>query len=486
MVGDRGGEFVKARESAREEWRDVLSFAEETLGLALYSWQAQILDVIDYCSERSRAKVALVAPNGSGKTQRIVGVAVLWWLSRYRAGRVIVTTADSKQLDFQLMPALRAKRDKFMKWGFLHREIRTEAGGFALGFCTDEPKRAEGHHSRPDSPVLVIIDEAKAVETEIFEAIDRCSYNVLLLISSPGLKMGRFYDAFTKYRDDYYTFEVGLADCPHVSGERIKDVTETYGEDHPLTRSTLYGEFMQADESAVFAVDYNRLKQLIENPPHPRLTSEMVGFCDFGGGQAENVLAIRRGNKLVQLVAWRDHDTVAAVGRFIMEFRKFGLSAGQVWCDAGGAGQVMADLMASAGWALNRFYFGARAIRDDVYVSRGAEVWHSFGLLVQKGEVVLLDDAKLVSQLTTRRTTFDSRTRMGLETKDVMAGKGLESPDRADAVVGAYGVNVGNWLAYTKKPLDAWEELDGALERVGPAPSREEALLRQMGGWVGE
>jgi hypothetical protein len=471
---------------SQEPWTDVLTFAEEYLKLSLYDWQARALDVIDYASAKERVKIALVAPNGAGKSERIVGVSALNWLARFPKGRVIVTSADSKQLDSQLMPALRSHTGKFPAWEFLHREVRTPQGGFLFAFVTDESKRAEGHHARPDSPLLMIVDEAKSVDQSIFEAIDRCTYTVLVLISSPGLKSGRFFDAFSKFRADYKCFEIGLVDCPHVGTERIKDTIETYGENHPITRSTLYGEFMAADESTVFAVDYTRLRALIDTPPHPRLTHELVAFCDFGGGQAENVLAVRRGNKLVQLVAWREHDTVAGVGRFIVEFRKFGLQASQVWCDAGGAGQVMADMMAAAGWSLNRFYFGAKAIKEDIYISRGAEVWHNFGLLVQKAELVLMDDPTLVSQLTSRKTTFDSRGRMGLESKEKMAERGLVSPDRADAVVGVYGVSVANWAQYSRRPAEPWEELDKALVGGGGLKrSAEEAILREMGGFTG-
>jgi hypothetical protein len=471
-----------------ESYSDIVSFAEEALGLTLYDWQAQAADVIDAGSERTRIKVALVAPNGSGKTERIVALSTLNWLARYPAGRVIVTTADAKQLDSQLMPALRAHAGKFPAWEFLNRSIRTAQGGFVLAFTTDEPRRAEGHHAREASPVLVIVDEAKSVEQGIFEALDRCTYTVLLLISSPGLKAGRFYDAFTKYRADYVTFEVGLKDCPHVSQERIRDVETTYGQEHPLTRSTLYGEFMDYDEATSFLVDYQRLRHLIDNPPHPRLVNEAVAFCDFAGGSAENVIAIRRGNKLERLIAWHERDSVAAVGRFIMEFRKYGLKAVQIWGDNGGGGQMMIDMLASVGWPINRFNFGEPAIRDDMYTSRGAEIWYSFGLLVNRSEMVLPDDAVLTSQLTTRKATFDSRARMGVESKEDMRKRGLVSPDRADAVCGVFGIQVGSWLKYVApRELDPWERLEADLapKSGGASESAERAILRQLGGWTG-
>ena len=74
------------------------------------------------------------------------------------------------------------------------------------------------------------------MEPEIFAAFDRCTYNVLLYISSPGIKLGRFYDAFTEHRDQFIlTAQVGLTDCPHISKERIDDVIATYGADKPFT-----------------------------------------------------------------------------------------------------------------------------------------------------------------------------------------------------------------------------------------------------------
>ena len=345
MKGDRPAKSPKI------PYQDPLSFAVAGLGLKLYPWQAEALDVIDYGSERSRVKVALVAPNGSGKSAYVVAASALRWLSRYPAGKVVITSADSKQIDSQLMPSLRAHREKFPRWEWLHRELRTPAGGFLLAFSTDEPKRAEGHHSSPTGPLMVIVDEAKSVDSEIFQAFDRCSYNVLLLISSPGLKAGRFYEAFTSHRAQFITFEVGLTDCPHVSSERIADVIATYGEDKPFTRSTLYGEFMDWDEETSFAIDYTRLRALINNPPNARLVNELVGFCDFAGGSAENVLAIRRGNKLERLVCWHERDSVAAVGRFILEFRKYGLKAAQIWGDNGGGGQMMIDM-----WHMHIFF----------------------------------------------------------------------------------------------------------------------------------
>jgi hypothetical protein len=44
---------------------------------------------------------------------------------------------------------------------------------------------------------------------------------------------------------------------------------------------------------------------------------------------------------------------------------------------------------------------------------------------------------KLVAQLTSRRKLYDSKGRERLESKADMRARGLESPDRADALIGA-------------------------------------------------
>ena len=323
-----------ARHAQRILEDNPLSFAEVVLGTAIYDWQAQILFTIEEGSLHNRVKMAVVAPNAAGKSTRIVAIAALRWLYKNPKGRVVITTADSKQLDAQIMPALQSHRSVFVRkgWEFLTRSDRTPEGGFLLSFTTDEPGRAEGHHSAPDVPLLIIADEAKSIEEPIFEAFDRCTYNVLLLISSPGLMQGRLYNCFTSHRDQWFTFQVGLEDCPHVSQERIDDVIASYGADHPFTRSTLYGEFMAEEEGTTFAVSLKALQSLLDNPPFPHLDPrERVAFCDFAAGGDENVLAVRNGNKLEHLISWRNRDTMAGIGQFIMEFRKAGLEAKQIW-----------------------------------------------------------------------------------------------------------------------------------------------------------
>jgi hypothetical protein len=231
-----------------------VGFAVSVLGLELYPWQADVLNELEL-TPRQRVKVTLATPNGAGKSERIVATACLWWLSIYPKGKVVITTKSGMQLDTQIAPAIESHRSKFDGWKFIERQIETPTGGLAVMFTTDDAGRAEGHHtigSVDVGPVLIIVDEAKSVESAIFEALDRCTWTALLYVSSPGSMSGRFYESHTNPVFGFKVFKAGLSDCPHIPKDKIDDIIKRYGADAPYTRSTLHGEFMLADGESKF------------------------------------------------------------------------------------------------------------------------------------------------------------------------------------------------------------------------------------------
>ena len=68
----------------------------------------------------------------------------------------------------------------------------------------------------------------------------------------------------------------------------------------------------------------------------------MQAFCDFAAGGDENVLAVRRGNRVEIVATWREQDTMKAVGRFIQLFREQDLRPEQISGDEGGLGSPCA------------------------------------------------------------------------------------------------------------------------------------------------
>jgi hypothetical protein len=93
--------------------------------------------------------------------------------------------------------------------------------------------------------------------------------------------------------------------------------------------------------------------------------------------------------------------------------------------------------MAEEGYHLQRFNNGTPAKRTEIFASLAAEWWSTVGQLIERRAVIIPHDEKLVAQLTSRRKLYDSRGREKLESKADLRARGVESPDRADALIGA-------------------------------------------------
>jgi phage terminase large subunit len=416
-----------------------IGFATHTLGLGLYPWQDEVL--IWYEDPHKRTLGALVTPNGAGKSSGVVAALALWWASSHVRGRVVITTKDAKQLDQQLLPALERHRPRFGLWKWVsspYTEIATGNGGKIVAFTTNDAGRAEGWHKQDDvdGPLLIIVDEAKSVEEGIFQAIDRCTFNSLLYVSSPGPMLGPFYNAFTRDKALFKTRRVSLTECPHIPQERIDGMIAKYGRDHPLTKSSIFGEFMNQDAATAFVFPLTDVQNAIRTAPVPR-TRDRSAFCDFAAGGDENVLAIRHGAQVEIAAAWREANTHASINRFTLEFKKAGLAPHEIFADEGGLGRPMVDSLWAAGWEINRVNFGSRPF-EPIYENRGAEMWHETAASLHRGELLLPADDVLIAQLTTRKCKVTSIGKLGLESKADLLQRGGASPDRADAVCGAW------------------------------------------------
>lgn len=276
-----------------------IAFAEETLNLPLYDWQCRAVEPFDEASEHL-VQVSLATPNGSGKSAYVIPVLILGWLAMYPKGLIALTTADGKQLDGQVMPALEAHRSKFPEWKFIEREIRTPTGGRFHAFTTDQAGRAEGWHKLDDceGPLLIIVDEGKTVPEDIFSALDRCTYNAILICSSPGKMRGRFYESQFKPELDFIAIAVGLKDCPHITQDKIDRIIATHGPNSPFTRSALHGEFIESFDGEPVYYAYNSQQHEFDRgdkgyPWWPN-GAILVASLDVGTMNATCIMAVKK------------------------------------------------------------------------------------------------------------------------------------------------------------------------------------------------
>ena len=87
--------------------------------------------------------------------------------------------------------------------------------------------------------------------------------------------------------------------------------------------------------------------------------------------------------------------------------------------------------------------------------------------LLQKKEVILPDDPTLHQQMVTRRAEVSRTGKLGMEPKDRMKARGLDSPDRADAVLGCIscgGGIGGSWEQYKERGAITLDDLYSKAE----------------------
>jgi hypothetical protein len=425
----------RSQEEILEDLSKPSAFASNVLGINLYDWQRKVLRDL----EPRDCRVALRAANGSGKTSTVISAILIWHALVYPRSIAVTTAGVFRQVESQLWPSLRNHIAKLGgAWEVTSGEIRyLHPNGNTsriIGYSATDPGRAEGWHAEDHEyhPLLMVVDEAKTVADPLFEAISRCQPTRLLIASSPGGTSGAFYRAFTKEANMWQKHAVTAFDCPHITQTQIDEVVQRYGEKHPLTRSMIYGEFVDIGlESLV--INLTQLQNCHNTPPRFRPGVRIAGV-DFAAGGDQNVICISDGNKILPMIAWREKDTMAAVGRFIVEFKKAGLEANNIYADASGMGMVMCDALAESGWVVNRVNFGATAYDNNAYTNRSAEMWYNMAKKIEDAEIILPEDEDLTAQLTCRRTITNSKGKLGVESKDSMRARGIASPDRADAL----------------------------------------------------
>lgn len=417
-----------------------VEFSRAILGYDLYPWQEECLNECEWIlanPEKRPNAISLLACNGSGKTSVFVTSLVLWAMSAYKGALVVCTSGAFRQVSEQLFPNLARFESKFKGWTFNEVDVAAPNKSRAFGFSASDKGKAEGFHTadKLEGPLIYIVDEAKTVTDPIFTAVDRCQPTLLVYVSSAGGKMGAFYRSQTSARSHFFTHKITCEDCPHIDEATKRDIIDKYGIDHPFTRSMLFSEFMGDDDDCV--ISSTILDRCYNSGLVPDKNPEIHAFCDFAAGGDENVLAVRRGNKVVIEDAWTDKDTMRACGRFIQNFTRLKLKPAQITTDDGGVGHAINDRLAELGWAVNRQNNGAKASDSAVWGNKGTEVWDRGRALIEDCKIILPDDDVLREQLVNRKWARSSDGKLLLEGKDVLKRRGGHSPDRADAVLGA-------------------------------------------------
>ena len=464
---------------------------------SLYKWQAKILKLLGDVKpdEQHPAKIAVRAANGSGKDIYVIAPFSLWVISTKKRAMVVITSASGVQLNTQTAKHIKNLAEKINNFTIanyggpifriLERKIICEISGSEIHlFATDEGSKAEGYHPSAGGILVIIVNEAKSVSKEIFDALRRCTgFSYWMNISSTGEPKGDFYNSCITWK---YTFKVTYYDCPnHYAESEFEQDKVDLGEDSFLFKSKWLAEFTSIGGDTIVNADKliwlrglikdNKVEHVYKSEPLcVGIDLALSSDCD------ETVITSVKGNKQMHLITYRNKDAtiladlIDSTLRFKLELQK---EHEYIFADTGGIGGPVLDILRRKGWtSIHRVMNNGRPVNSNKYRNRGAELWYKLNRFIESGAILLLDDERLYTQILSRRyivraTGMDKLT---LEPKQEMIARGNKSPDRADALVLALTKHsIGKYLDALRinKIIDSavdakTEEMDATVRRL--------------------
>lgn len=441
-------------------WDDPVAFAEDMLDFDPDDWQrAAMADVAHH------PRTSIRSGQGVGKTA-FEAALVIWFLCCRPNPKVVCTAPTRQQLHDVLWAEVakwleRSKVKNLLKWTktkiYL---VGHEERWFATARTATKPENMQGFH---EDYMLFIVDEASGVADPIMEAILGTlsgPENKLLMCGNPTRTSGVFYDSHNRDRDKFRTHKVSSLDSKRTSKENIQMLIDKYGAESDVVRVRVDGDFPKAEADAFIALELAELAAGATIEPLGSTLHLGVDVARFGGD--ETVIAPRIGMKAFKLRCYKKQDTMVTAGwclsigkEFLRDFPQ--LSSVRIKVDDTGVGGGVTDRLNEiikeeglSNWEVVPVNNGSRPSDSEAeyYDSLGTEIWACLRDLLQENfsshvqgqsnGVELPQDERLITQLTQRKYRMTSRGKIALERKEDMKKRGLDSPDRADAVVLAF------------------------------------------------
>jgi hypothetical protein len=460
-VRDQLKSAVDRQESAGRQARyqhDPVGWVRERLGQVVWSKQRQIMQSIV-----EHRRTAVRSCHGVGKSHTASLVAS-WWLDSHPPGSAFVVTSAPTYA--QVRAILWRYIRRVHKAGKLPGRVNQtewhlddELVAFGRKPADHDESAFQGIHARY---VLVILDEACGIPEQLWVAADALTTNTdcrMLAIGNPDNPASHFRKVCTP-GSGWHVIGISAFESPNLTGEEVpesvaqalvsrewvEEKAGEWGEDNPLYRSKVLGEFSaDAPNQVVRASDVAACRIERETVAADPVEPVELGV-DVGGGGDETVVRERRGIRAGR--EWRAHtDRPEKIAPLIIQaIKETGATAVKI--DSIGVGfGVIGELRNAA----NRREHTAQIIGVNVgekasdpgkYANLRAELWWEVGRGLSERQGWDLSRAEnadtAVAQLLEPRWEVDPQGRIKVEPKAEIIKRLGRSPDNADALLLAF------------------------------------------------
>jgi len=459
---------------------DPVQWVTDRLDGFLWSKQREIIE-----SVRDNRHTTVQSGHATGKSQ-LAAFITAWWLAAHPPGTAMVVSTA---------PTYRQVRAILWRYiGRAHRKGKlpgrvtqvewhmTDDGthyatprpgeelvGFGSKPSDHDPGAFQGTHARY---VLVIVDEAGAVEGPLWDAIESLATNDdcrVLAIGNPDNPRS-YFATICAPGSGWNTIHVSCLDTPNMTGEVVPDwlrpllVSQTWvderkarwGEDSAVYTAKVLGLFPKDASDGVIPHSWMRQCQGDRTWTPEQLAPVVLGI-DIGASDNgdQTVVRERRGVKLGRVWRYREKDHVKLAAIITRHIHETG--ATEVNIDSTGVGHGIVDILTTAGHnrqhkaTIHGVNFGAGAGEKTRFANVRAEMHWGFRELCEQAAIDLNeadDDVIHELSLPTWATDGTGRTKV-LPKADVAARLG-RSPDDGDAVMLAYYTPPTTFIGYAR------------------------------------
>ena len=429
-------------------------------------WQAEVLAEIGARLQAQRAGTALAVPiriavasgHGVGKSALAAWLAQ-WGLVTCAGSRVMLTANTGQQLSTKTWPELVKWHNRLVcrHWFTLGATaVRGLAPSLRDTWRLDRVTWPEhnteafaGLHNL-GKRIVVLYDEASTISDRIWEVTegaltDSGTEIVWIAFGNPTRSTGRFRDCFGRHRALWTTRQIDSRKVEGANTALAAQWAETCGEDSDFVRVRVKGQFPRTGSLQFIGealVDEAMARELVPTPGR----SVVLGVDVARFGDDRTVIQPRRGldARSLPAVALRGLDAMQVAARVMDMAQAYRAEA--VFVDEGGIGAGVVDrlqqLRCPGPIGVN---FASRADgwsesldgRGATFANKRAEMWGRMKEWLRSCAIAganseLGGDLKV--ELTGVEYGYNVRDEIQLESKDSMKGRGLASPDLADAL----------------------------------------------------
>jgi hypothetical protein len=400
---------------------------------------------------------ATASGHGVGKSA-LVAWLVLWAISTHEDTRGVVTANTDTQLRTKTWPELAKWYNLFIAkhWFTLtataiYSSDKKHEKTWRIDIIPWSENKTEsfaGLHNK-GKRILVIFDEASAIPNIIWEVTegaltDKSTQIVWAVFGNPTRNTGRFKDCFSKYRHRWGNHRVDSREVTITNKEQIGQWIEDYGEESDFVKVRVKGDFPSTGDMQFIP------SNLVEAARGRHLRKDQYEFAaviigvDPAWSVDEGVIYLRQGLLSKRLASWRGVRDDIAIAGHLAKFED-DYKADAVFIDLGyGTGIYSAGKQMGRNWQL--IPFGGEST-DAGYLNKRVDMWRLMREWLAGGGA-LEDDSAICDQLigpeACEVTSGPGTGKIRLESKEDMKKRGIESPNRADALCLTFAQPVKN------------------------------------------